>query len=93
MSIAGENVKLGSVYSTNGWFNPFELLGFNCDYPIYLRGFPLHSRQSNKTKYQGQSERVVINVGLWMEILDVDVCAPHLSQIAIWVKREPSCAG
>ena len=90
-SIVGTALKLCSVHSENGWFNPCSLLRFNYDYPIYMRGFPFHKRGTNNTIFEIDSGRVVINVGLWTETPDVDALAhlvfPNLKSVSLKSRR------
>lgn len=80
-SIVGSFRRIKTVYSSDGWFNPCNLLKFsrNEKGTIYPRGFPFSKRwKSSKIKFKKERGRVVLNLGLWTGIPDVDAVT-HLN--------------
>lgn len=76
--LLGLTLKCNTIHSRNGWFNPCNMLEFNCDSTIFMRGFPFNKRlEATKSYFTREPSRVVANVGLWLEKPDVDA-ATHL---------------
>lgn len=80
-SIVGNFRRIKTVHSADGWFNPCSLLRFseNWERMIYPRGFPFSKRwKSSKMKFSVESGRIVLNLGLWTKVPDVDAVT-HLN--------------
>jgi len=92
-SVVGKTVTVNSAYSSNGWFNPCDILKFNVNHRIYMRGLPFHARESDISDLKIMTEhgRVVINVGLWKMTPDVDAVThlifPNLQSLSLKMKR------
>lgn len=73
-SITGTESDLKLIKNECGWFNVHSALEEEHNIPFYPRGFPWKQRnpESNKTTYQSQKARVVVNQGLVLEDPDID---------------------
>jgi len=78
-NIVGKSVKLPTVSSSTGWFNPCSLLETNHGRVIYPRGYPFSKRiKEEKYHFEETFGRVVLNMGLWINDPDVDAVT-HLA--------------
>lgn len=71
--LVGSRVRLKTVSSSSGWFNPCAMMEMDPPRRIYARGFPYSRRWvPNEETYATTEGRVVLNGGLWLGEPDVD---------------------
>lgn len=81
-SIVGRSVEATAVSSSNGWFNPCQLLRLEPEVRIYSRGYPFGKRWQDEVRFGEGGGRVVVNMGLWVGDPDVDA----VTRLALPVK-------
>lgn len=78
-SLVGTQQRMKTAYSCNKWFNPCSMLKFSNNRIIYPRGFPFSKRWKDKIHYKMESDRIVLNEGLWIGVPDADAVT-HLNE-------------
>ena len=72
-ALVGSTLRLKTVTSSNGWFNPCRLMDMESAVPTYARGYPYAKRHlDDKDTYSITEGRVVLNGGMWLGDPDVD---------------------
>jgi len=77
-SIVGTSQSIKTVHSSNGWVNPCSFLEFSEARIVFPRGFPFSKRLNNKVKFAVDDGMIVLNMGLWVGVPDVDAVT-HLN--------------
>ena len=70
-SIVNKNIEIEEVSSNKNWFNTCHIMKNNQNRIIYPRGYP-YSKRKESYKYSLNKGNVVLNMGLWSGIPDLD---------------------
>lgn len=87
-SVAGNTISAKSVSSSNKWYNTCENLETSTGRKIYPRGFPFCRRRTEHLTYGMDSGFIAANMGLWINVPDVDVITHLADPVTIKAVKE-----
>ena len=70
--VVGKKIRMQAVNSASGWFNPIDIMELDKNEKVYSRGYPYYLRKRYTIKTIPVEGRVILNMGLWKGVLDIN---------------------